>query len=142
MATSGEEGTVLGKDGPACPVAAGLVPAPIAADAGMFAGSAAAACASAAVISSELNRTWAGASPGFLCCSNCSSLFSRDCAFAAAAAGDCTGATGCGFFNTRIMAIKDEASVAMLIIRSSFHFMQLSPHSQTLCYRRWTGGIT
>ena len=36
--------------------------------------------------------------------------------------GGSGGATGCGFFSTRTMAISELASVATLIMRSHFHF--------------------
>src|SRR5580692_7314834 len=113
---SGEEGIEVGAPEPVWGVVPGVV-------AGMAAGIDAAACASAAVISSELNRTCAGAWPGSLGCSNCSSFFSTDSTFAAAAAGDCGGATGAGFFNTRYSAATDVTKVATLMMRSSFHFM-------------------
>src|SRR5271170_5759982 len=89
----------------------------------MVAGRAAAACASAAVISSELKRTCAGGWPGSLGCSNCSSFFSTDSTFAAAAAGDCAGATGAGFLSTRTRATTDVTKVATLMMRSIFHFI-------------------
>src|SRR6266704_3635899 len=99
------------------------------ADAVVVAGSSPAACASAADTSPEFIRTSLSPSPGTLRCASWFTFSWKDCALAAAAAGEAAGASGAGRFNTRTSVRIDIARVAKLMIRRSF--TKLPPPSLT-----------
>src|SRR5882672_5567854 len=76
---------------------------------------------------------WAGWASGvgvcvcdcWTACSSCAIFWSKDCALAAIAAGGCEVDTGAGFFRTKMIAISDATRVAMLMMRSIFHFFMV-----------------